>query len=320
MQDSYWLRNGRIAVEVIRVGASLHRFEIDGRNIVLARPDPTAASPEYLGSTVGRVANRIEHGQFALDGKSYQVEVNNPVGMLHGGSGGWSELPWDLVEAGDTKLVLGFDSPDGDMGFPGRVRALATYTVLPNGLRIDYAATTDAPTVVAMTNHAYYNLKGDGVGDMLDHTLQMHSSAYTPSVELITTGEIRDVTGTPLDFRTPQLVGEALEATIAAGLHNGRGFDHNFVIDGSGMREQLVLTSPDGLKLRVSSDAPGVQIFDGDNLDGSIVNPEGRPYVWRGGLAIEPQNFPGAVHHSNFPSPVLRPGEQYSLSMVFEIE
>ncbi|MDR3069897.1 MAG: galactose mutarotase [Propionibacteriaceae bacterium] len=324
MQDTYWLRNDAVALEIARIGASLHRFEVAGRNIVLSRPDPKASVPQFVGSTCGRFANRIHKGQFSLDGQSFQLDLNWGDNSIHGGTFGFSELYWDAAEVANERLVLSLVSEDGDMGYPGRLSIQAIFTLLPSGLQVEYVATTDAPTVISVTLHPYFNLKGDGVGDINDHLLQVNSSAYTPvDGDGVPTGEIADTRGGALDFRTPRKIGPARGEFAAAGLKAGNayvGYDHNFVLDGEGLRDVVILTSPDGLELKVRSDSPAAQIYDGDHFDGSQLSPEGKPYIKNAGLAIEPQNFPDAPNHANFPSPVLRPGETYHRTIQYVIE
>ncbi|MDR1431346.1 MAG: galactose mutarotase [Propionibacteriaceae bacterium] len=321
MQDTYWLRNRALAVKIARFGASIQRFEVAGRNITLSRPDPAQTSPQYLGATCGRYANRIAGGSFQLDGTSYQLDQNEGPNTLHGGKAGFSEHRWDEVSATDGQVVLALVSPDGDQGFPGQLEAQAIFTLLDSGLQLEYRATTDAPTVLNLTCHPYFNLNGDGVGDANDHLVQLNASGYTAvGDDLIPTGEIADVTDTALDFRQPRVISEARADLIAQGLAAGEGYDHNFVVDGEGLREHLILTGPDGLRLRLLSDAPCVQLYDGANFDGSPTSREGRPYTKYAGLAVEPQLHPDAPNHPNFPSAVLRPDEEYRRTIQYLIE
>ena len=314
--DTYLLSNDAFRVTIAPFGATLHRFEVhrpEGwRNIVLSRPDPTHSVFGYLGATVGRFANRIGGAEFTLDGVRHQLAANEGRNQLHGGPGGVHAQVWDVAEADDAHLVLHLTSPDGDQGYPGTMRLTATFRLVDGGAEVEYRATTDAPTVVNLTAHPYFNLNGDGFGTVDTHLLQVPASRYTPvDGELIPTGEIADVDGTGLDLREPRLIVEARADLVAGDLADDGGFDHNLIVDGTGLREHVRLVGPDGLTLVVRSDAPAVQLYDGANLDGRFASVDGRPYVCRSGLAIEPQNYPDAPNHPNFPDPTLRPGQEY---------
>ncbi|MDR1237040.1 MAG: galactose mutarotase [Propionibacteriaceae bacterium] len=312
MQDTYWLRNETVAIEIARFGATLHRFETAGRNIVLSRPDPTRAVPQYLGASCGRYANRIAGGRFVLDGVEYQVDRNEGPNTLHGGQHGFSEYRWEVISASAGKVVLGLVSPDQDQGFPGRLEVRAIFTLLDSGLQLEYKATTDAPTVLNLTCHPYFNLNQDGSRDADNLLVQINASGYTAvRADLIPTGEIADVTGTAMDFRTPRTLAAARPVLLAQGLAVPEGYDHNFVVDGHGLRDHLTLTSPDGLRLTLRSDAPCVQFYDGAGFDGTLTSPDGLAYEKYAGLAIEPQLHPDAPNHPGFPSAVLRPGDEY---------
>ncbi|MDR1710399.1 MAG: galactose mutarotase [Propionibacteriaceae bacterium] len=304
MQDTYQLSNAAVAVEIARFGATLHRFEVAGRNIVISRPDPTKTVMGYLGASVGRYANRLADGKFSIDGVGYQADRNEGPHTLHGGSGGYSELLWDEISYAPERLELGLASPDGDMGFPGNLAVRAVFTVLPDGLRIEYSASTDAPTVINLTAHPYFNLAGEGTID--EHLLQVNSHEYTPVNAALIPSGVADSSGTALDFRTQRLIAEARSAAIVTGLAAGDGFDHNLIVAGEGMRDHVKLTGG-GLTLTVRSDAPAVQVYDGQHFDGATPP----PYPKYAGVAIEPQNYPDAPNHAEFPSAVLRPGEEY---------
>ena len=293
------LSNAQLDLEILPLGASLHSFTVtlpDGnsRGIVVSRPDPSVDS--YEGATVGRFANRIDGAHFLLDGVGYSLVPNEGRNQLHGGPGGFSTVVWDVADVTPDAITLTHVSPDGDQGYPGTLTVTATYSLIEGGAQVEYTATTDAPTVVNLTAHPYFNLGGATIES---HLLTMPCSAYTPTrPDLIPTGEVRSVEGSAVDFRHGRLLGEALAAAIAAGIERGGGFDHNFVIDGEGMREHVRLTGPDGLTLVVRSDAPAVQLYSGEHMG-------------RAGLAIEPQNYPDAPNHPDFPSAVLFPGETY---------
>lgn len=295
------LSNDRIAIEILPLGATLHSFQVrqpDGsrRGIVLSRPDITATDDSYFGASVGRLASRVGGSRITLDGVAYELAANEGGNQLHGGPGGFSERVWEVVETGAEQAVLRLTSPDGDQGYPGTVEVTVRYALLPQGAEVTYTATTDAPTVVNLTAHPYFIL---GDGTIEDHIVTAPTSAFTPTDdELIPTGEIRPADGTAFDLRDGRLLGEAIAAAIAEGLARKGGIDQNFVVDGEGLREHVRLVGPAGT-LVVRSDAPALQLYSGEHLG-------------RSGLAIEPQGYPDAPNHANFPSVVLRPGETYS--------
>lgn len=298
----YRLANSQVAIEILPFGATLHCFEVrqpDGswRSIVLGRQNRTAGDASYLGATVGRFANRIAGARFTLDGTTYQLAANEGPNQLHGGPGGFSEVTWQVDSLTPDSIALSLVSPDGDQGYPGTLRATATFSLLDDGAQVVYSATTDAPTPVNLTTHPYFNLDGSPTTD--DHVLTMPASRYTPNQDDgIPTGEIRDVTGSAADFRAGRPLGAARLAADAEGITRNGGFDHNFVVDGAGLREHVRLVGPSGLTLVVRSDAPAVQIYGGDHLG-------------RSGVAIEPQRYPDAPNHDGFGPSVLRPGETY---------
>ncbi len=295
------LSNDRVAVEILPLGAALHAFHVrqaDGswRNIVLSRPDPTATDSSYFGATVGRLANRVGGSRFTLDGVEYRLSPNEGDNQLHGGPGGFSERIWEIAEAGDERVVLRLTSPDGDQGYPGTLRATATFSLLPGGAQVIYTATTDAATVVNLTAHPYFIL---GDGTIEDHVVSVPTSCFTPTdEELIPTGEIRPADGTAFDLRAGRSLAETIAAARAEKLARKGGVDQNVVVDGEGLREHVRLVGPAG-SLVVRSDAPAVQLYSAEHLG-------------RTGLAIEPQGYPDAPNHPDFPSVVLRPGETYT--------
>ena len=279
--------------------------------------DEYVHNPRYFGALIGRHANRIARGRFSLDGVEYQLPCNNGANHLHGGFKGFDKRVWDVREAGNT-LHLTYFSKDGEEGYPGNLTAFVDYTLLDNELRIDYRATTDRDTIVNLTNHSYFNLKGGGT--ILDHQLTLNADSFTPvSRDLIPTGKIRPVEETPMDFR----IGKAIGAEISADydqLGFTGGYDHNFVLndyDGS-LRSAVRLYEPiTGRVLEVLTTQPGMQFYSGNFLDGSLIGRNGFTYVKYAGLCLEPQHFPDAPNHSNFPSTVLRPGDKYTQTTIF---
>ncbi len=275
----------------------------------------------YFGAIVGRYANRIAGGRFTLDGETYTLPQNNGENSLHGGVRGLTRVVWDgapfetETEAG---VLLRYRSPDGEEGYPGNVDFRVRYVLVAGGdLRIEAEAVTDAPTVVNLSFHSYFNLKGEGEGDVLDHELSLPSLAYTPvGADLIPTGEIASVQGTPMNFVPLTRVGDRIDDDFEQ-LRFGGGYDHNWVVQESGAAvaepEPVArLHEPEsGRLLLVTSTVPGLQLYTGNFLDGTLVGKSGRPYVRRGGLCLETQHFPDSPNQPGFPSTVLRPGETY---------
>ena len=305
-----------LRLEVMEYGATVHRLLVPTatgpRNVVLGHPslEEYVAGSSYFGATIGRYANRITDGRFTLDGSTYTLGVNENGNTLHGGPAGFDARTWTVDAVSDTSVTLSLVSEDGDQGFPGTVTSTVTYTVSADEVDIELSATTDAPTVVNLTNHTYVNLGGEGTGPIDDHLLTVHADAYTPAGDrLLPTGEIEPVDGTPLDLRRPTRVGDAVRRSHPQ-LLAARGIDHNLVPRGSGRREVAVVRTTD-LELSVSSDAPGLQVYTGNFLDGTVPGTGGGVYRQGEGLALEPQAFPDTPNQPAFGSAVLRPGETY---------
>jgi galactose mutarotase-like enzyme len=282
-------------------------------------------SSPYFGAIVGRYGNRIARGQFTLAGKTYRLATNNGPNHLHGGVRGFDKVLWsaELFERGDSVgIVFRHTSPDGDEGYPGTLTASVTYTLTAgNEVIVDYQATTDQPTPVNLTQHSYFNLSGGDGGeqDILGHELTIDADAFTPvDSTLIPTGAIAPVAGTPLDFRTPTAIGARIDQPDEQ-LRDGKGYDHNFVLKrgdvgawGSGLAHAAQLFEPSsGRVLDIYTTEPGLQFYSGNFLDGSITGKGGRVYRYRSGLCLETQHFPDSPNHPNFPSTILRPGEEY---------
>ncbi len=269
----------------------------------------------FFGCIAGRYANRVAGAQFELDGAVYQLPANNGPNTLHGGNNGFNRFVWDAAPLDDGRLGVAFHriSPDGEEGFPGNLDATVTYELTDqNDLAIDYLATTDKPTVVNLTNHSYFNLAGEGNGSIETHRLQIDASAFTPvDAYLIPTGELRPVAGTPFDFRFGKLVGQGLRSDDEQ-IRLGGGFDHNFALDGDGLKLAAVLShGGTGRTLTVRTTKPGVQFYAGNFLNGALYGPSGRAYRQSDGLALETQFFPNSPNEPSFPTPILRPGETY---------
>jgi len=313
----YTIGSGPLELEILDLGASLHSLHVtcpDGvrRNVVLGHPtvEERLASKAYIGSTVGRYANRIAEGRFTLDGAEYRLAVNEDPNALHGGPDGFDRRLWALIEHTPSHVAFGLESPDGDQGFPGGVAVTASYTVNDDIVSLEYTARTDAPTVVSLTNHAYFNLDGEGAGTIDGHTLRLPSRHYTPArPDLIPTGELADVAGTPFDLREGPVLSGVIR-TPHPHIVAANGIDHNFVVPGEGVRLAATLQSPQsGLTLTVHTDCPAVQVYTGNMLNGTIVGTGGALYRQGAGICLETQHYPDAPNHPHFPSPILRPGQ-----------
>jgi aldose 1-epimerase len=278
----------------------------------------------YFGAIVGRYGNRIGKARFTLDGKEYTLNANDGPNTLHGGPRGFDKVVWDADEttpATQSVLALSYLSKDGEEGYPGNLKASVVYTVTDsNELRIDYAATTDKPTVQNLTHHSYFNLAGAGSGDILSHEVMLNADRFTPiDSGLITTGELRPVEGTPMDFRTPAAVGSRIGVKDEQ-LRLGRGYDHNWVLNRTGDGLSLaarVSEKTSGRVMEVWTTQPGVQFYSGNFLDGTCIGKGGRPYAYRTGLCLETQHFPDSPNKPSFPSTVLRPGEKFTSTTIY---
>ncbi|HJP90381.1 MAG TPA: aldose epimerase family protein [Pyrinomonadaceae bacterium] len=307
MKHGYTLKNDLgFEVTIITYGGAITSLKIPDRagnfgDIVLGFEtlEEYVNNPRYFGALIGRHANRIARGRFSLNGVEYQLPCNNGINHLHGGFKGFDKRVWNASEEGKI-LHLSYFSKDGEEGYPGNLTAFVDYTLHDNELRIDYHATTDRETIVNLTNHSYFNLKS--AGTILDHELMLKADSFTPVDEdLIPTGEIRSVESTMMDFRKSRPI-------------DSGGYDHNFVLndwDGS-LRSVAHLYEPTtGRVMEILTTQPGIQFYSGNFLDGSYGGKYGFVYEKYAGLCLEPQHFPDAPNHSNFPSTILRPGEEY---------
>jgi aldose 1-epimerase len=279
----------------------------------------------YFGALIGRYGNRIGKGQFTLNGKAYQLTVNNGANHLHGGKTGFDKVVWNAEQVTTPDgpgLVLTYVSKDGEEGYPGTMRASVTYTLkAANELVIDFSATTDQPTIVNLTAHSYFNLAGATSGkNILDHVMMIDADRYTPvDSGLITTGELKDVTGTPMDFRTPTAIGARIGADPQLHLGPG-GYDHNWVLKSGGKSLAVnarVVEATTGRVLEVLSDQPGVQFYSGNFLDGTLIGKGGVKYEFRHGFCLEPQHFPDSPNKPEFPTVRLDPGQKYTAKIVY---
>jgi aldose 1-epimerase len=277
------------------------------------------SSDAFFGALIGRYANRIAHGSFTLEGKKYSLPLNNGENTLHGGPHGFNNVVWKAKPVANG-VELNYLSKDGEAGFPGNLSAVVRYTLIKGDLQIEYWATTDKATVVNLTNHAYFNLAGQG--DILNHELTLHASRFTPVDDgLIPTGELKSVESTPFDFRKPTAVGARIKADDEQ-LRLGHGYDHNWVLDSGGGKlvEAAELYDPgSGRVLRVLTDQPGIQFYSGNFLDGSIKGKGGKPDELHAALCLETQHFPDSPNHPDFPTTELKPGERYHTVTVYSL-
>lgn len=329
------LTNGHgVEVRAMSYGGIIVSLKVPDRNgalgdVVLGYDDLDGYLGEtpYFGALIGRYGNRIGGSRFSLDGTAYQLEDNDGPNSLHGGVQGFDKHVWNAVAvATDNSASARFTrtSPDGEGGYPGALSVQVTYTLTgDNELVVDYHATTDRATPVNLTQHSYFNLAGDGSGDILGHRLTLNASRYTPVDEtLIPTGELAPVEGTPFDFRTPHAIGERIGAEDGQ-IGFGGGYDHNFVLDRDGAApDSLVLAARveepvSGRVMEIRTTEPGIQFYSGNFLDGTLTGKAGHAYEHRNGFCLETQHFPDAPNQPAFPSTILRPGEEYRTRTVF---
>lgn len=275
-----------------------------------------------FGALIGRYGNRINQGRFTLNGETYQLPQNNYGHCLHGGSKGFHNSVWTAQQLNDSILQLNLLSPDGEAGFPGKIEVSVIYKLTSeNALHIDYEATTDKPTVLNLTNHSYFNLSGDPSKDILGETIYFDASRFTPIDDtFMTSGEIRNVEGTPFDFRNGRVIGDSINSDYDQ-IINGLGYDHNMVLDHPGNINNVAakVTDPDsGIILEVYTDEPGIQFYAGNFLNGEVKGKKGITYPRRGALCLETQHFPDSPNKPNWPSVVINPGETYKSTCIYK--
>jgi aldose 1-epimerase len=330
---SYTLKNSSgMKAEIIEFGAIVRTLFVPDRSgkfsdIVLGYDDLSGYEngSSYLGAIVGRYGNRIAKGKFTMDGKEYQLTVNSGTNHLHGGAKGFDKVLWkaEPVESKtDPALKLTYVSKDGEEGYPGTVTVTVTYTVTKdNELRIDYEGTTDKTTILNPTHHSYFNLTGDFTKKILDHELMIKADTLTPvDANLIPSGELKKVEGTPFDFRRPEKIGARINEKDEQ-LRFGIGYDHNWVLNDYSKNVRLsaaVYDPQSGRYMEVLTDQPGLQFYSGNFLDGTAKGKDGILYAHRTGLCLEAQLFPDSPNKKNFPSAVLKPGEVYHQTTIYK--
>ena len=324
--DLYTIKSTALEAKIATYGGAVTSLKAPDRHGKMADVvqgfdtlDGYLAKEPFFGALIGRYGNRIGGAKFVLDGATYSTPVNDGANTLHGGAVGFDKLVWKgkpIPHGVELTLV----SPDGDQGFPGTLTTVVRYTLVGKDLKIEYSATTDKDTVVNLTNHSYFNLKGQGEGDILKHELKLNASHYTPVDDgLIPTGELAPVEGTPFDFRKLTAIGDRIDSDNDQ-IKKGKGYDHNWVLDSGGgkLTEAAEVYEPtSGRVMQVWTDEPGVQFYTGNFLDGTITGKAGKVYGHRFALCLETQHFPDSPNHPKFPTTELKPGEKYHTVTIY---
>lgn len=330
--DLYVLKSPAVEAHIITYGGIIQSLKVPDKSgktadVVLGFDSLDGyvnGNAPYFGAIIGRYANRIAGGKFTLEGKTFSTPLNDgpdhqhPVNTLHGGLKGFDKAVWKAKEI-PHGVELTHVSPDGDQGFPGTLTAVVRYTLVGKDLKIDYSATTDKPTVLNLTNHSYFNLAGQGNGDILHNHLKINASRYTPmDTNSIPTGELASVEGTPFDFRKSTEIGARIDSDNDQ-LKKGHGYDHNWVLDNSGkLSEAAEAYEPSsGRVLQVLTDQPGIQFYSSNFLDGTITGKDGKVYNRRSALCLETQHFPDSPNHPKFPTTELKPGQKFHSTTIF---
>jgi aldose 1-epimerase len=328
--EIYTLKSEKIEVQVMTYGGYVLSIKVPDKagkiaDVVLGFDDPsgyyaanhTKTNP-FFGAIIGRYANRIGHAEFTLDGQTYHTPKNDGDNTLHSGPDGFHSRIWagDIMPDG---VELKYLAKDGETGFPGNLSVTVKYTVTGSELKIDYSATTDKTTVLNLTNHSYFNLSGQGNGTILADQLKLYASRFTPvDASLIPTGELKAVAGTPFDFLKPHAIGEHINDNDEQLKLGHNGYDHNFVLDGKGMKETAEVYDPaSGRVLTVLTTEPGVQFYTSNFLDGSIKGKGGIAYPRNAALCLETQHFPDSPNHPSFPTTILKPGSEFHSTTVY---
>lgn len=327
----YWIENKGIKAAFTNYGGRLVGLWLADKNgkqtdVVVgmnsAKGFKTSTEP-YFGATIGRVGNRIAKGKFTLEGKQYQIPLNNGKNSLHGGIKGFQDVVWDAAKPNENTLVLNYVSPDGEQGFPGKLTVKVTYTLTADqSIKMEYEATTDKTTVVNLTNHAFFNLNGEGSGTILNHKLQIYANQFTPvDAGLIPSGELKPVVNTPFDFSSEHTIGERIE-TKDEQLKFGGGYDHNYVLNGTkknGLNHAATISGDQsGIVLDIFTQEPGLQFYSGNFMQSKNTFKSGAKDDFRTAFALETQHFPDAPNQPKFAPIVLKAGEKYHTVSVYQ--
>ncbi|WDF63601.1 aldose epimerase family protein [Flavobacterium sp. KACC 22763] len=331
--ESYKLKNQNgMEVDIITFGGRITDLKVPNKegvseNVVIGFNSLAQYEKEnpFFGALIGRYGNRIAKGKFSLDGKEYQLAINNAPNALHGGPQGFFNVVWkaDEVKSGETaSLKLSYVSKDLEEGYPGNLKVFVTYTLTnDNQLEVLYEATTDKKTVVNLTQHSYFNLSGDFTKTILDHELTLNADKLVPvDADLIPTGKLEDVAGTPFDFRTPKLIGKDINAKNDQ-LEKGKGYDHCWVLNNPEKGKTIIAKvyhAASGRVMEMTTDEPGIQFYSGNFLDGTLPMPNGGTFAHRTGLCLETEHYPDSPNQKNFPTTVLNPGENYKTKTTFK--
>ena len=331
--ESYKLKNQNgMEVDIITFGGRITDLKVPNKegvseNVVIGFSSLAQYEKEnpFFGALIGRYGNRIAKGKFSLDGKEYQLAINNAPNALHGGPQGFFNVVWkaDEVKSGETaSLKLSYVSKDMEEGYPGTLKVFVTYTLTnDNQLEVLYEATTDKKTVVNLTQHSYFNLSGDFTKTILDHELTLNADKLVPvDADLIPTGKLEDVAGTPFDFRTPKLIGKDINAKNDQ-LEKGKGYDHCWVLNNPEKGKTIIAKvyhAASGRIMEMTTDEPGIQFYSGNFLDGTLPMPNGGTFAHRTGLCLETEHYPDSPNQKNFPTTVLNPGENYKTKTTFK--
>jgi len=332
--EAVTLSNGAgMSARIMTLGATLQSLVVPDKaghkdDVVLGydTAQEYLSHPDYFGASVGRYANRIAKGKFSIDGRAYTLATNDGPNSLHGGTHGFDKRMWkiDSVSSGlEAKVVLSYVSADGEEAFPGEMKVTATYSLNEqNELKLEYRATTSKPTVLNLTNHSYFNLSGNDARDVMGNMVTLNAARFTPvDATLIPTGERRAVAGTVFDFRTPHRVGDRIRDARDQQIRYGRGYDHNFIVDGAAgsLRPAAVVNDPvSGRSMEMRVTAPGIQFYTGNFLDGTFFGKGQRSYRQGDAICLEPGVFPDSPNHADFPTARLNPGQAYINTMIYK--
>lgn len=319
----YNLNNGVLQAQISDLGAKITQLLVPNKNgeikdVVLgfSSQEEWENQETYFNAIIGRCANRIKNGRFTLDGKHYQLPINNGTNSLHGGVHGFNEQTWTVLEYDQRHIQLYYRSEDGEEGYPGNLEVWVTYCLTDdNALSISYKATTDAPTIVNLTNHAYFNLEGEQSPSARNHILQVMADQYTPFDETACpTGEILPVEGTPMDFRQPLRIGDRIDDSFFA---PSRGIDNNWLLPASDELRLAAILSADGRTMETWTTCPALQVYTGNYVENNV-GKSGTMYCPQNAVCLETQNCPDAINHPHFPSPILRPGECFEQQTLYK--